>query len=64
MKSKLIDLTLRQIIEICNKNNEKCTECPLFNTYYDCHKFNSKYKTLTESYNIERLMKDEVELNE
>ena len=64
MKTKLIDLTLRQIIEICNKHNENCSECPLFYTYYDCHRFNSKYKTLTETYNIERLMKDEVELDE
>ena len=64
MKTKLIDLTLRQIIEICNKHNEHCSNCPLFYTYYDCHRFNSKYKTLTETYNIERLMKDEVELDE
>ena len=64
MKTKLIDLTLRQIMEICDKNNEECSNCPLFYTYYDCHRFNNNYKTLTETYNRERLMKDEVNLDE
>ena len=60
---KTIDLTIRQIIEICDKNNGNCKKCPLFTTMLACHKFNKRYGTIV-TYDIEKLMKEEVEDDE
>lgn len=59
---KTIDLTIRQIIEICDKNSKRCTKCPLFNSMLDCHKFSIVYKDAV--YNREKLMKEEVEVKD
>ena len=61
---KTIDLTIRQIIKICDKNKKHCTKCPLFNSILDCHKFNTKYKDVVLLYNREKLMEEEVEVLE
>ena len=61
---KVIDLTIRQIIEICDKNNEKCSECPLYTSILNCHNFNSKYLGDTYTYDREILEKEEVEYND
>ena len=61
---KVIDLTIRQIIEICDKNNEKCMECPLYTSILNCQNFNSKYLGDTDTYDREILENEEVEDNE
>ena len=61
---KTIDLTIRQIIEICDKNNKHCTKCPLFNSILNCHKFNIKYKNIAVLYNRDKLMEEEVEVKD
>lgn len=63
-KIKVIDLTIRQIIELCDKHNDKCSECPLFNSILNCQNFNSKYSKTTYTYNREILENEEVELND
>lgn len=63
-KIKVVDLTIRQIIEICDKNIKHCPECPLFYNYFDCQRFNNKYKDLIDTYDREKLLKDEVLLDE
>lgn len=59
---KTVDLTLRQIIELCNKNNKQCHKCPLFTSRLDCHKFNTEYKDVVSGYNVDQLMEEEVEV--
>ena len=59
---KTIDLTIRQIIEICDKNKKQCNKCPLHLSILDCYKFNINYKYLTNIYNREKLMEEEVEV--
>lgn len=61
---KTIDLTIRQIIEICDKNNKHCSKCPLHLSILDCYKFNINYKYLTNIYNREKLMEEEVEIKD
>lgn len=59
---KTIDLTIRQIIKICNKHYKNCYKCPLHLSILDCYKFNTNYKYLTNIYDKEKLMEEEVEL--
>ena len=61
---KVIDLTIRQIIEICDKNNDKCSECPLYSSILNCQNFNSKFLWSTHTYDREILENEEVEYNE
>ena len=61
---KTIDLTIRQIIEICDKHNSRCSDCPLFNSTLACHKFSKKYKDFCGSYNREILMEEEVDVDD
>lgn len=63
-KIKLVDLTIRKIMEICDKNVKNCSECPLFFAYFNCDRFNNRHKSLTDTYDREKLLKDEVELDE
>ena len=60
---KTVDLTIRQIIEICDKNNKNCKNCPLHLSVLNCYKFNINYKYLSDIYDRERLMEEEVEDN-
>ena len=64
MKVKLIDLTLRQIIKICDKNNKNCRNCPLFKSQINCFKFDERYKIFGETYDRKMLMEEMVELDE
>ena len=40
---KTVDLTIKQILDICDSNNKNCSKCPLFNSVLSCHKINLVY---------------------
>ena len=63
MKIKTIDLTLRQIIKICDKNIKECSKCPLFKSTFECFKLNKRYLD-THTYDRNKLMREKVEINE
>ena len=64
MKVKLVDLTLRQIINICDKHNTNCFECPLIRSRFNCGQFNKKYANSGTYYDRNKLMKEKVELDD
>lgn len=64
MKIKLVDLTLRQIMNICDKHNKKCSKCPLYHSYFDCFALNTKFEVWGDTYDRKRLLNDEIEIKE
>lgn len=54
---KVIDLTIRQIIEICK--NHTCGECPLYDSILECWRFDQHHKN-SSSYDITELEKEEL----
>ena len=64
MKIKLVDLTLRQIIKICDKHNKNCCGGPLFNSVFKCYEFDTRFKTFGGTYDRKKLMNERVEINE
>ena len=59
---KVIDLTIRQIIEICDKHKGECRCCPLFLSKINCHDFNIYYSKHNIPYR-KALENEEVEEN-
>lgn len=64
MKIKLVDLTLRQIIKICDEHNTNCFECPLIRSRFNCSQFNKKYANSSTFLNRDKLMKEKVVLED
>lgn len=56
---KTVDLTLRQIIEICTSN--KCVTCPLYHSMLECWKFDRRHKN-SDSYDVNTLLSEEIQL--
>ena len=54
---KTVDLTLRQIIEMCTSN--KCITCPLYHSMLECWKFDKRHKN-SDSYDVNTLMSEEI----
>lgn len=40
---KTIDLTIRRITEICDKNKGACTECPLYESALNCFELHKDF---------------------
>ena len=60
---KVIDLTIRQIIEICDKHKGNCRCCSLWFSKIKCHDFN-KYTNSKCNLWRKELENMEVKLNE
>ena len=43
---KTVDLTLKQILDICDANNKNCSKCPFFSVL-SCHKINLIYNDVS-----------------
>ena len=60
---KTVDLTIRDVVRICDKYAARCTECPLFTSIIDCFKVHRSYIN-PSSYDRDKLFDEDVNVEE